>query len=167
MTDCARNCWIFAAVMGLVVLLFSLGGVGFMGGLFLGLVTTWLLGGLGVFLLCQGAGGSPGKMPREQGESARLSGQPQHRSIRSDGAPAARVAIARPQRPAGMAGAPAGTSAGGGQAVTFGPGKPTGAGGKGKPAPRRKGARALAADGDSAHSSASGDAAGSGEGGPA
>lgn len=164
MTDCARNCWIFAAVMGLVVLLFSLGGVGFMGGVFLGFVTAWLLGGLGVFLLCQGAEADEPWMPVE---SARDPDEPPQRSIRNDGAPAARVAIARPQRPAGMAGAPAGTSAGGGQAVTFGPGKPTGAGGKGKPAPRRKGARALAADGDSAHSSASGDAAGSGEGGPA
>jgi len=132
MTNCARNCWIFAAVMGLVVLLFSLGGVGFVGGLFLGFVTAWLLGGLGVFLLCQGAEADE---PREIVESARDPDEPTHGSIRSDGGPVAQAAIARPQRPAGMAGAPPEASGGAGQAATFEAG-------------------ALAASGDSAHSPA-------------
>ncbi|SHL91815.1 hypothetical protein SAMN05444389_102146 [Paracoccus solventivorans] len=157
MTNCARNCWIFAAVMGLVVLLFSLGGVGFMGGLFLGFVTAWLLGGLGMFLLCQGAEADESWVPVED---ARDPDEPVRQSIRRDGGAAAQVAIARPQRPAGMAGAPAEASVGGGQAVTFEPGK--GGATKAKPAPRRKAARALAADGDSAHAPAGGDAAGSG-----
>ncbi|SEH86378.1 hypothetical protein [Paracoccus alkenifer] len=143
MTHCARNCWIFAAVMGLVVLLFSLGGVGFMGGLFLGFVTAWLLGGLGVFLLCQGAEADE---PWEFVESARDPDEPTHGAIRSDGGPVARAAIARPQRPAGMAGAPAAASVGGpGQAVTFEAG-------------------ALAAREDSAHSAAADGVRASGDG---
>lgn len=155
MTNCARNCWIFAAGMGLVVLLFSLSGVGFMGGLFLGFVTTWLLGGLGVFLLCQGAEADEPWMPVED---ARDPDEPVQHSIRRDGGAVAQVAIARPQRPAGMAGAPAEASVGGGQAVTFEVAK--GGARKARSAPRRKGA-ALAADGDSAHPRGD-DAAGSG-----
>ena len=52
MTDCARKCWIFAALMGLVVWLMAMGhgGAGVFGGLFLAFVTAWLLGGLLVLL---------------------------------------------------------------------------------------------------------------------
>ena len=54
MTDCARKCWIFAALMGLVVWLMAMGhgGAGVFGGLFLAFVTAWLLGGLLVLLFC-------------------------------------------------------------------------------------------------------------------
>ena len=56
MTDCTRNCWIFAALMGLLVWLFALGqgGAGLLPGVFLGFVTAWLLGGLLVMLFGQG-----------------------------------------------------------------------------------------------------------------
>ena len=152
MTNCARNCWIFAGLMGLVVLLFSLGGIGFLGGLFLGFVTTWLLGGLGVFLLCQGAELDEPWLPVD---NARDPDEPGQRSIRRDGGPVAQAAIARPQRPQGMTGAPAEASAGGGgQAMTFEAGKA-----KTKAAPRRKGTRAVAGAGDSADAGA-GDAVG-------
>lgn len=42
MSTCARQCWIFAAVMGLVVfaLTAGVGGIGVLPGLFLGLVST-------------------------------------------------------------------------------------------------------------------------------
>ena len=51
---CKRNCWISAAIAGVVVLLFAsgIGDMGWGGGLFLGLVTFVLFGGLLVFLVC-------------------------------------------------------------------------------------------------------------------
>lgn len=62
MTDCTRNCWIFAALMGLLVWAFALGqgGVGLLPGAFLGFVTAWLLGGLLVMLFCQGEAADAG-----------------------------------------------------------------------------------------------------------
>lgn len=62
MTDCTRNCWIFAALMGLLVWAFALGqgGVGLLPGAFLGFVTAWLLGGLLVMLFCQGEAADEG-----------------------------------------------------------------------------------------------------------
>ncbi len=55
-TVCNRNCWIAAAVLGLIVLVLSagLGSMGFAGGLFLGLVTAGLVGAALVWLVCNG-----------------------------------------------------------------------------------------------------------------
>ncbi|KGJ04633.1 Predicted 5' DNA nuclease, flap endonuclease-1-like, helix-3-turn-helix (H3TH) domain [Paracoccus halophilus] len=52
--ECNRNCWIAAAVAGVVVLLLTsvMGDLGFMAGLFLGLITAWLFGSLLVWLAC-------------------------------------------------------------------------------------------------------------------
>lgn len=52
--ECNRNCWILAAIAGTVVLLFvsGLGGMNWLGGLFLGFVTFLLFGGLMVWLVC-------------------------------------------------------------------------------------------------------------------
>jgi predicted flap endonuclease-1-like 5' DNA nuclease len=52
--ECNRNCWISAAIAGVVVLLFvsGLGATHWLGGLFLGLVTFVLAGPLLVWLLC-------------------------------------------------------------------------------------------------------------------
>lgn len=52
--ECARNCWLAAAVAGLLVWIFN--GT-FFGGLALGLITLLLLGGLLRWLLCEGRGG--------------------------------------------------------------------------------------------------------------
>lgn len=55
-TVCNRNCWVLGAIAGVVVLLFTagIGELGLLGGLFLGLVTCWLLGSLLVWLVCEG-----------------------------------------------------------------------------------------------------------------
>ncbi len=55
--ECTRNCWLAAAVAGLLVWLFNLLGGGFMAGLILGLITFCLSGRLLVWLLCEGRGG--------------------------------------------------------------------------------------------------------------
>ncbi len=50
---CARKCWIAAAVIGFVVILFALGGhKGFLAALLLGLLATGLLGSLFTWLSC-------------------------------------------------------------------------------------------------------------------
>lgn len=51
---CNRNCWIAGAIAGVVVLLFTagIGGMGWAGGLFLGLITFALFGSLMVWLVC-------------------------------------------------------------------------------------------------------------------
>lgn len=51
---CNRNCWISAAIAGVVVLLFSsgIGDLGWGAGLFLGVITTALFGALMVWLVC-------------------------------------------------------------------------------------------------------------------
>lgn len=118
MSTCARQCWIFAAVMGVIVLAFGAGSVGVVPGLFLGLVTTGLLGGLLIILFCQGAEDVE-DWPRPV-DSAKDPDMPGPRSIRRDDAPVVRVPVARPVRPEGMAGAPQGASANAAQAATFG-----------------------------------------------
>ncbi|MFD1794418.1 hypothetical protein FQV27_07985 [Paracoccus aurantiacus] len=55
--ECTRNCWLAAAVAGLLVWLFNMFGGMFFGGLILGLLTFFLLGSLLVWALCQGRGG--------------------------------------------------------------------------------------------------------------
>ncbi|MBB1492393.1 MULTISPECIES: hypothetical protein [unclassified Paracoccus (in: a-proteobacteria)] len=118
MSTCARQCWIFAAVMGVVVFAFGAGSVGTVPGLFLGLVTAGLLGGLLIILFCQGA--DDVEEWARPVDSAKDPDVPGARSIRRDGAPVAQVPIARPQRPEGMDGAPHGASVQAAQAVTFG-----------------------------------------------
>lgn len=59
-TECTRNCWIYGAIAGLVVMLFA-SGVGdrpWIAGLFLGFVTFVLFGGFLIWLLCSD---TPGK----------------------------------------------------------------------------------------------------------
>lgn len=53
---CTRNCWITAGVVGLLVWIFTsgIGQTSLMGGLFLGLIATVLLGLFLVWALCQG-----------------------------------------------------------------------------------------------------------------
>lgn len=119
MSTCARQCWIFAAIMGLVVFALSslAGGIGPLPGLFMGLVTAGLLGGLMAILFCQGA--DDVEEWKHPVESAKDPDAPAHRSIRCDDGPIARVPIAQPVRPEGMEGAPTGASANATQAVTF------------------------------------------------
>ncbi|MDO5370122.1 hypothetical protein [Paracoccus sp. (in: a-proteobacteria)] len=118
MSTCARQCWIFAALMGVVVFAFGAGSVGTVPGLFLGVVTAGLLGGLLIILFCQGA--DDVEEWARPVDNAKDPDVPGARSIRRDGAPVAQVPIARPQRPEGMDGAPQGASAQAMQAVTFG-----------------------------------------------
>ena len=56
--ECARNCWIAAGVIGLLVLVFAsfIGETSVVGGLFLGLITAVLLGLFLVWALCRGSG---------------------------------------------------------------------------------------------------------------
>ena len=119
MSTCARQCWIFAAVMGLVVfaLTAGLGGIGVLPGLFLGLVTAGLLGALMVILFCQGAEDAE-EWPNPV-ESAKDPDATASRSIRRDAGVVAQAPIARPQRPEGMEGAPRGAAMDPLQAVTF------------------------------------------------
>ena len=119
MTDCTRNCWIFAALMGLLVWAFALGqgGVGLLPGAFLGFVTAWLLGGLLVMLFCQGDVADHGLgfadlSPRgAEGATAAPSAGGERRE-----ASTARATRAEPALQA-----PAGASADPRQAVTFEP----------------------------------------------
>lgn len=53
--ECARNCWLAAAVFGLLVWIFN--GT-FIGGLAMGLIAFFLLGNLLVWLVCSGRGGA-------------------------------------------------------------------------------------------------------------
>lgn len=57
-TECTRNCWIVGGAAGLVVCLSIalFGGAGWSGGIVMGLLTAWMLGGTLVWGLCQGAG---------------------------------------------------------------------------------------------------------------
>lgn len=156
MSTCARQCWIFAAVMGVIVLALSAGGVGFLPGLFLGLVTAGLLGGLMVILFCQGAEDVQDWPQRVDG--AKDPDVPVVRSIRRDDAPVAGVPIARPLRPQGMEGAPEGASADAARAATFDEhaqagGKPRTTDASRLARPRRgKGKAALADSRETAHS---------------
>lgn len=159
MSTCARQCWIFAAVMGVIVLaLSSTGGAGVVPGLFLGVVTTGILGGLLVILFCQGADDVE-EWPRPV-DNAKDPDAPAARSIRRDGGAVAHVPVARPARPQGMEGAPQGASAVAAQAVTFDaveasadapPQATTGAGRQAKPRRGKKSA-ALAEAPETAHS---------------
>lgn len=119
MSTCARQCWIFAAVMGLVVfaLTAGVGGIGVLPGLFLGLVTAGLLGALLVILFCQGA--EDAEEWQNPVESAKDPDALPRRSIRRDDGAIAHVPVARPQRPHGMEGAPQGAALDPLQAVTF------------------------------------------------
>lgn len=56
--ECTRNCWIAAGVIGLLVWIFTsfIGQTSMIGGLFLGLITTVLMGLLLVWALCKGSG---------------------------------------------------------------------------------------------------------------
>lgn len=53
-SECNRNCWVSAAIAGVLVLLFAsgLGELHWLGGLFLGAMTFALLGALLVWLVC-------------------------------------------------------------------------------------------------------------------
>lgn len=121
MTDCARKCWIFAALMGLVVWLMAMGhgGAGVFGGLFLAFVTAWLLGGLLVLLFC----GS--EVEAYEPEPLRVAEPPSEADLAE--AAAARearfgkVEITRAARPEGMGRAPQGATTDPRQAVTFEP----------------------------------------------
>lgn len=55
-TECNRNCWISAAIAGVLVLLCAsgVGGLHWLGGLFMAAITTLLFGALLVWLLCEG-----------------------------------------------------------------------------------------------------------------
>lgn len=55
-SDCNRNCWISAAIAGVLVVLFTagIGDLGIAAGLFLGLVTFVLFGALMVWMVCEG-----------------------------------------------------------------------------------------------------------------
>ena len=55
-TDCRRNCWISAAIGGVIVLLFKsgIGDMHWLAGAFVGLITFLLLGGLLTWLVCDG-----------------------------------------------------------------------------------------------------------------
>lgn len=55
-TDCTRTCWIVATAIGLLVWIFTsgIGSMRWFEGLLLGLVACLLLGGLLVWLICQG-----------------------------------------------------------------------------------------------------------------
>ena len=117
MSTCARQCWIFAAAMGVLVLALAGQGVGWVAGLFLGLVTAGLLGALLAVLFCQGADDvEEWPRPVDNAKDPDVHGA---RSIRADHGPVAQAPIARPQRPQGMEGAPQGASADALQAVTF------------------------------------------------
>lgn len=120
MSTCARQCWIFAAVMGVVVFALTAGTIGALPGLFLGLVTAGLLGALMVILFCQGA--EDAEEWQHPVDSAKDPDQTASRSIRRDDGAVAQVPIARPVRPEGMDGAPQGASVEAAQAVTFKPG---------------------------------------------
>lgn len=113
MSLCTRNCWIFGALMGALVVAFALlGGVGLLAGLFLGFVTAWLLGGLLVLLFCEGNGGEVEEVSFDEDKVvARPDPLPLH--PRPDAPP-----IAEAPRPAGMPGAPEGAGPAG-VAVTF------------------------------------------------
>lgn len=52
--ECTRNCWLAAAVAGLLVWIFN---ATFVGGLVLGLITFFLMGNALVWLVCSGRGG--------------------------------------------------------------------------------------------------------------
>lgn len=119
MSTCARQCWIFAAVMGLVVLALTAGTLGALPGLFLGLLTAGLLGALLVILFCQGA--QDAEEWQDPVKSAKDPDARASRSIRRDDGAVAQVPIARPQRPEGMDGAPQGAAIDPAQAVTFAP----------------------------------------------
>ena len=120
MSTCARQCWIFAAVMGLVVLALTAGTLGMLPGLFLGLVTAGLLGALLVILFCQGA--EDAEEWQDPVENAKAPEGAGGRSIRRDDGAVAQVPVARPLRPKGMAGAPQGAALDPAQAATFTPG---------------------------------------------
>ena len=53
--ECTRNCWLAAAVFGLLVWIFN---GSFIGGLAMGLIAFFLLGNLLVWLVCSGRGGA-------------------------------------------------------------------------------------------------------------
>lgn len=121
MTDCARKCWIFAALMGLVVWLMAMGhgGAGVFGGLFLAFVTAWLLGGLLVLLFC----GS--EVEAYEPEPLRVA-EPVSEAELAEAAAArqarfGKVEITRAARPEGMGRAPQGATTDPRQAVTFEP----------------------------------------------
>ena len=119
MSTCTRQCWTFAAVMGLVVfaLTAGVGGIGVLPGLFLGLVTAGLLGALLVILFCQGA--EDAEEWENPVENAKEPEGAVRRSIRRDDGAVAQVPVARPVRPQGMAGAPQGAALDPAQAMTF------------------------------------------------
>lgn len=147
MSICARQSWIFAAVMGVLVLALSTASVGVVAGLFLGLVTAGLLGALLVGLFCQGTDDDE-DWP-ETADSMPETGTQRAASIRRDDAPVAHAPISRPVRPQGMTGAPKGASDDAVKAVTFTEG------GAGKAARARRGktkAAVLADASETAHS---------------
>lgn len=159
MTTCARQCWIFAAVMGVLVLALSAAGVGVLAGVFLGLVTTGLLGGLMTILFCEGAADAE-DWP-EPVDSASDPDMPGARSIREDAAAVAHAAIARPSRPLGMTGAPEGAASDAAKAATFvagaaGAAAPKAAKSPARPRRNKAAAPALAEKPETAHSGAAG-----------
>ncbi|SDW81733.1 hypothetical protein [Paracoccus sanguinis] len=121
MTDCARKCWIFAALMGLVVWLMAMGhgGAGVFGGLFLAFVTAWLLGGLLVLLFC-GSEVEPYE-PEPLRVAEPLSDADLAEAAAARQARFGKIEITRAARPEGMGRAPQGATTDPRQAVTFEP----------------------------------------------
>lgn len=116
MSNCTRNAWISAGLAGLVVWTMALtqGGAGASGGLFLGFVTAWLVGGLIGFLFSD----VKGDQMAETVPVAAPKAEPAERTVS--------VSIARPQRPVGMERAPQGASRDPRAAATFEPGEVSG-----------------------------------------
>ncbi|WBU53666.1 hypothetical protein [Paracoccus sp. SCSIO 75233] len=70
--ECSRNCWLAAAVAGLLVWIFS---GAFFSGLLMGLITFFLLGSLLIWGVCRGRGGvaEDGEVLGERAEAIRAS----------------------------------------------------------------------------------------------
>ncbi len=119
MTDCARKCWIFAALMGLVVWLMAMGhgGAGVFGGLFLAFVTAWLLGGMLVLLFCGSEVEAYEPEPLRVAEPVSEADLAEATAARE--ARFGKIEITRAARPEGMGRAPQGATTDPRQAVTF------------------------------------------------
>ncbi|HRO14502.1 MAG TPA: hypothetical protein PLL33_05585 [Paracoccus sp. (in: a-proteobacteria)] len=137
MSECRRNCWIAAGIMGLVVwaLTAGAGPLGAFSGLFLGILTAVLLGPTLAWLFCDAAV-EDDAMTFDGWSAASAAGEAPARGLVMDavsGGPVGAAAfaasggsLARPPRPAQSSGsdairlgAPEGATANAAQAVTF------------------------------------------------
>ncbi|WP_134726536.1 hypothetical protein [Paracoccus luteus] len=125
MSECRRTCWIAAALMGLLVLALTSGAgdLGVLAGLLLGLLTAGLVGGLLVFLACEGR--TADQMAAEDWASDTGAGAGQAPVAPGRDAQGVLVAPPRPAAVPGpdgsvpMTGAPPGASVNAAEAVTF------------------------------------------------